>query len=94
MNDFGSKLEGGVLGEEGIQQGYQYFPHFRALHPDTKYQVYRELKHDRGVVELTVFYREPDKDKMRVDAEFDILNADDLGPHNIRITYWGSAVRF
>lgn len=93
MNDFTSP-QMGVLNEDGIRQGYEYFPHFRALHPDTKYQVYRELKHEKNVVELTIFYREPGEDKKRVDAEFDIEDQDDLGPHTIRIVYWGSAVRF
>lgn len=85
---------GGILGDSGRQQMYDLLPHTRALHPDSHFQIYREFKPREEKVEITVFYREPGKDKMRIDAEFDedcIL--DDLGPHNIRITYWGNAVR-
>lgn len=76
-------------------EGYRMFPHFKALHPDTVFQVYREFKPLRDTIEISTFYREPGKDKMRVDAEIETAAYDTVdgvpSAHDIRITYWGPA---
>lgn len=71
-------------------------PSLAFVHPDTKFWTYREYRPADHAIEYTVYYREPDGEKMRVDAW---LSADSLessegpvGPHNLSIKYWGPAV--
>lgn len=69
---------------------------FDSLHPDTEFWVYREFKPLSDSIEYTVYYREPDADKMRVDLSLEVQNLEaatfgDLEPKHFRITYWGEA---
>lgn len=66
----------------------KYFPNLAALHPDTKFWAYREFNPMRDKVEITIFYREPDRRKMRLDAEAEgshLESADELRPEDIRM---------
>lgn len=74
----------------------RYFPHLTRTHQDTVFQVYREHKVDRGVIELIIFFREPGESKIRIDAEWimDPWSEDlKLDATEIKITYWGDATR-
>lgn len=81
-----------------LEQTIKYFPNFAALHPDTRIQAYREFKPLRDVIELTLFWREPGEDKMRLDAEIDVKNlmkdseSEGVQPKHIKILFVGSAV--
>lgn len=71
----------------------QLIPNLAVLHVDTKFQVYKEFKPERNIVELTIFYREPDKSKIRIDAELQQraikdLRSEDLLPSDVRIVQW------
>lgn len=72
------------------------FPHLARTDEATSFQMYRQTK-DNGAfhtVELTIFYREPGKQKMRIDAEFDWNDYYDqlkLLPTDIKIVKWGLA---
>ena len=88
----GDKGSGGIVTRDKV---VEVFPHLARTHEDTVFHVYRELKADKNVVDLTLFYKEPDEEKQRIDGEFDLGMFDDvLLPEMVKITYWGSAVRF
>ncbi len=77
---------------------FSVFPNFKALDVDTTFHVYREFRIGRNLVELTVFYREPDKRKVRVDAEIEssVLEAiyiEHLGPQHVKIVQVGEATQ-
>lgn len=70
---------------------YAYFPNMQALHPETTVQVYREYKQNDNIVKVTIFYREPGKEKHRIDAELDYNVLDpaiEAGPKDIKIIKW------
>lgn len=92
----GTGAGGGVTPRERV---IQLFPHLNQTHPDTKFQLFREFIPRKNVVEFTLFFREPDTEKVRVDAEADVdlltqLTPEEISGLHLRITYWGSAVRF
>ena len=92
MNDFGQPINGGGIAT--LEESIKYLPNMASLHPDTRVQVFREFKPRTNVVEITVYYREPDKKKYRVDAEVDLDNfeqGDELSPSDFKIIHWGLA---
>lgn len=69
---------------------------FDSLHPDTEFWVYREFKPLSDSIEYTVYYREPERTKMRVDLSLEVQSLEtttfeNLEPKHFRITYWGEA---
>ena len=77
-------------GKTTLEESVEYFPHMAALDPDTVVTVFREYKPKNELVEYTVFYREPGKEKMRIDAE--LKDTDLVSPRNIKIIRWGKAI--
>ncbi len=78
----------------------RWFPHFAQHHQGTKYQLYLEPSTNTKdpTIYVTVFYREPGKDKwkVRVDAEFESvigLEGREPEPKDIRIRQWGPATK-
>lgn len=87
----GEKAEMGVV---PLNDCFDYIPNMRALHPDTKVQVFREYKQDKGLVEVTIFYREPGKNKQRIDLEMTPkLDDEEYNVEDFKIVQWGSAIR-
>lgn len=79
------------IGIVTIDKVLQAIPSLAFVHPDTVFHLYREYKPMRDVIEYTIFYREPGRDKFRIDAEVDgqtLGNGTDIGPHNLRIVSW------
>jgi len=78
-----------------IEQSAEFIPNMAALHPETIIQVYREWKPATGKVEITVFYREPGEEKMRIDAEIDeaAVASGEISYKNVKIISWGPAVK-
>ena len=76
------------------RQTSDYFPNLAALHEDTEFWAYREFKPMKDLVEITLFYREPGGENMRLDAEIEgkfLTEGLELGPENIKIVHLGKA---
>lgn len=71
----------------------RYIPSLAFTHEDTRFQVWREYKPRENWVEITVYYREPESPKYRIDA---LLIANPLGEdydydyRDIRIQRWNT----
>lgn len=89
-----NRFEGGITDLERL---HSYLPNTQALHPATSVQVYREYKVDDKKVDITVLYREPGKEKMRIDIEVDYNVLDpaiELLPKDLKILKWDKAEGF
>lgn len=75
---------GGVQREEVLR----VIPSLAFTVEGTTFKLYREYWPLRDVIEFTIFYREPGKDKYRITAEVDVMSGDEVGPNNFRITEW------
>jgi hypothetical protein len=94
LGDYGSAAVAAAGELPDIKESYKYFPNMRALHPDTRVQVFREYKPMMDTIEITVFYREPGKDKYRFDATLKMEDAErveELGPEHFKINNWCKA---
>ena len=79
-----------------VEQTAKYFPNLASLHPDTKIQAYREFKPMKDKVEITVFWREPGKEKFRLDAEIEgefLTQGGEVTPADIRLVSLVGATR-
>lgn len=77
------------------EQAIRVFPNLEALDEGTVFHAYREYRPTRGTVELTLYWREPGKDKFRMDAEYDINKFEgvELMPQDVKIVFVGDARR-
>lgn len=73
-----------------LESCFRCFPNMRTLHPDTKVEIYREYNKNMDAIEITVFYREPGEEKMRIDAEARFIDERvELSLEDIKIIRWG-----
>lgn len=78
----------------GLEALHRIIPNTLALHPETKFDVFREYKAATETVELTIYYREPGRRKMRIDAELKYEDpAVEAMPKDVRIVGWKDALR-
>lgn len=83
--------QGGTL---SLNKTAELFPNLHALNPDTQVWTYLEFKPMRDMVEICVFFKEPGKKKMRIDAEIEgkYLEQDlNATPEQVRIVQWYDA---
>lgn len=76
--------------ETSVENMAQLIPNLAALHEDTHFKCFREFKPMRDEFEFTIYYREPGKDKVRIDCSIDAQSFVDgeIDPKKVRVQYW------
>lgn len=68
------------------------FPHLEVLHTNTRFELHSDYLPKDDLILLTLFFTEPGRRRMRVDAEWRPVGEDlDPVPSEVRINYWGTA---